>query len=157
MKDPEHTPTAIGGGSVRPSGRARRTPCVGVCSTTYGDLVCRGCKRFAHEIVDWNRYSDSQRAEIMERLETLRSGAVLRFLSIPEGRSPLAAVALLLKEDEQEADQARGVEWRRRWAARDIGIDPAIDSLEQLLEAIDGELLIRSRGVYERSFRISIQ
>ncbi|MEC9132488.1 MAG: DUF1289 domain-containing protein, partial [Pseudomonadota bacterium] len=23
----------------------RPTPCVGICSTTYGDLVCRGCKR----------------------------------------------------------------------------------------------------------------
>ncbi|MEM9624509.1 MAG: DUF1289 domain-containing protein, partial [Pseudomonadota bacterium] len=34
----------------------KRTPCVGICSTTYGDLVCRGCKRFAHEIVQWNAY-----------------------------------------------------------------------------------------------------
>ncbi|MDC1160500.1 DUF1289 domain-containing protein, partial [Luminiphilus sp.] len=24
-----------------------RTPCIGVCSTGVGDVVCRGCKRFA--------------------------------------------------------------------------------------------------------------
>ncbi|KAA0952431.1 DUF1289 domain-containing protein, partial [Pseudomonas sp. ANT_H14] len=22
-----------------------KTPCVGLCSTVYGDLVCRGCNR----------------------------------------------------------------------------------------------------------------
>ncbi|MCZ6890305.1 MAG: DUF1289 domain-containing protein, partial [Gammaproteobacteria bacterium] len=42
----------------------RRTPCIGICSTTYGDLVCRGCKRYAHEIVDWNRYTEDQRSRI---------------------------------------------------------------------------------------------
>ena len=28
----------------------KRTPCIGVCSTTYGDDICRGCRRFRHEI-----------------------------------------------------------------------------------------------------------
>ena len=28
-----------------------RTPCVGICSTTYGDDVCRGCKRFSFEVI----------------------------------------------------------------------------------------------------------
>ncbi|HBZ99754.1 MAG TPA: DUF1289 domain-containing protein, partial [Pseudomonas sp.] len=22
-----------------------KTPCIGLCSTVYGDVVCRGCKR----------------------------------------------------------------------------------------------------------------
>ncbi len=48
-----------------------KTPCVGLCSTVYGDQVCRGCKRFSHEIVDWNRYSESQRAAVWLRLEQL--------------------------------------------------------------------------------------
>lgn len=33
-----------------------KTPCVGLCSTVYGDLVCRGCKRFHHEVIHWNGY-----------------------------------------------------------------------------------------------------
>ncbi|AQZ95683.1 DUF1289 domain-containing protein [Halopseudomonas phragmitis] len=48
-----------------------KTPCVGRCSTVFGDTVCRGCKRFSHEIIDWNRYSAEQRAAIWRRLEQL--------------------------------------------------------------------------------------
>ncbi|WP_226704400.1 DUF1289 domain-containing protein [Microbulbifer elongatus] len=44
-----------------------RTPCIGVCSTGIGDNVCRGCKRFAHEVIDWNAYSEEQRRIIAER------------------------------------------------------------------------------------------
>ena len=50
----------------------KRTPCVGICSTTYGDLVCRGCKRFAHEIVQWNGYDATQQDAVRERLTQLR-------------------------------------------------------------------------------------
>lgn len=48
-----------------------RTPCMGVCSTGIGDSVCRGCKRFAHEVIDWNGYSQVQRYTIIQRLEVL--------------------------------------------------------------------------------------
>jgi uncharacterized protein len=46
-----------------------RTPCVGICSTGIGDSVCRGCKRFAHEVIDWNAYTHEQRLIIAQRLE----------------------------------------------------------------------------------------
>jgi predicted Fe-S protein YdhL (DUF1289 family) len=46
-----------------------KTPCVGVCSTGIGDSVCRGCKRFAHEVIDWNAYTHEQRVIIAQRLE----------------------------------------------------------------------------------------
>lgn len=46
-----------------------KTPCIGVCSTGIGDSVCRGCKRFAHEIIDWNGYTHGQRFLIAQRLE----------------------------------------------------------------------------------------
>ena len=49
----------------------RTTPCIGLCSTVYGDLVCRGCKRFSHEIIDWNRYDHQQKAAVWQRLEQL--------------------------------------------------------------------------------------
>ncbi|MEJ2131069.1 MAG: DUF1289 domain-containing protein, partial [Gammaproteobacteria bacterium] len=48
------------------------TPCVGVCSTVYGDLVCRGCKRYAHEVIEWNRYEPQQKREVWRRLVMLR-------------------------------------------------------------------------------------
>ena len=46
-----------------------RTPCIGVCSTGIGDAVCRGCKRFAHEVIDWNGYSQAQKQAIDARLD----------------------------------------------------------------------------------------
>ena len=49
------------------------TPCVGICSTGIGDEVCRGCKRFAHEVIAWNSYSDDQRAAVWRRLEDLHA------------------------------------------------------------------------------------
>ena len=50
-----------------------RTPCVGICSTTYGDDVCRGCKRFAQEIINWNSFSPDEREAVWQRLEKLKT------------------------------------------------------------------------------------
>lgn len=45
------------------------SPCIGVCSTTnLGDEICFGCRRTATEVIDWNSYSDIQKAEINKRL-----------------------------------------------------------------------------------------
>ena len=46
-----------------------KTPCIGVCSTGIGDVVCRGCKRFSHEVIDWNGYSVPQKQAIDARLD----------------------------------------------------------------------------------------
>jgi len=50
-----------------------KTPCIGVCSTGIGDSVCRGCKRFAHEVINWNSYTEEERRVVMKRLDTLLS------------------------------------------------------------------------------------
>ena len=69
-----------------------RTPCVGICSTGIGDSVCRGCKRFAHEVIDWNAYSHEQRLIIAQRLES--------FLAQVRSKiwKPMACVCNLLGE-----------------------------------------------------------
>lgn len=49
-----------------------RTPCIGVCSTTsVGDSICRGCKRYAFEVIRWNGYSDTEKVAVLRRIETL--------------------------------------------------------------------------------------
>ena len=48
------------------------TPCLGICSTTFGDEVCKGCKRFSHEIVSWTKYSLEEREIINDRLEKFK-------------------------------------------------------------------------------------
>jgi predicted Fe-S protein YdhL (DUF1289 family) len=53
-----------------------KTPCIGVCSTGIGDSVCRGCKRFAHEVIHWNGYTDDQKQIIDRRLASFLSQIV---------------------------------------------------------------------------------
>ena len=48
------------------------TPCIGICSTTFGDDVCKGCRRFSHEIISWPKYSDDERAIVNSRLEQFK-------------------------------------------------------------------------------------
>lgn len=59
-----------------------KTPCIGVCSTTFGDTVCRGCKRFLHEIVDWNRYTEEQKTLVWKRLDQLLQTVVQNYVEI---------------------------------------------------------------------------
>jgi predicted Fe-S protein YdhL (DUF1289 family) len=58
------------------------TPCIGVCSTGIGDAVCRGCKRYAHEVIHWNSYSDEQKRLIDRRLDQFLSQIVAAKLRI---------------------------------------------------------------------------
>lgn len=46
------------------------TPCAGRCSTVFGDAVCRGCRRFNHEVIQWNTYNEAQRLAVWKRLDT---------------------------------------------------------------------------------------
>jgi len=46
-----------------------RTPCIGICSTTsFGDRICRGCKRFNFEVINWNGYSEAEKAAVQARI-----------------------------------------------------------------------------------------
>ena len=53
-----------------------RTPCIGVCSTVFGGDVCRGCKRFSREIIEWVGYNEEQKQAIDARLSYLLSQLV---------------------------------------------------------------------------------
>ena len=49
-----------------------RTPCIGICSTTsLGDLICRGCKRFNTEVINWNSYSELEKRAVQARINQL--------------------------------------------------------------------------------------
>ena len=60
------------------------TPCLGICSTTFGDEVCKGCKRFAHEIVSWTKYSPEEREIINLRLEQFKIQILKRRFKITD-------------------------------------------------------------------------
>jgi uncharacterized protein len=91
------------------------TPCIGICSTIYGDEVCRGCKRTYQEIIDWNGYMDDQKWAILTRLDTHIHSIMKEVIEITDqsllqerlekhkiparhGHSPLTWAFLLLQE-----------------------------------------------------------
>ena len=48
------------------------TPCLGICSTTFGDEVCKGCKRFSHEVVGWTKFTEEEREIVNNRIEKFK-------------------------------------------------------------------------------------
>ncbi|SEI38165.1 hypothetical protein SAMN05421831_101126 [Allopseudospirillum japonicum] len=56
------------------------TPCVGLCSTVYGDVICLGCKRTAAEVVHWNELAPQKQWEILTRLQRQLDTAVDRYI-----------------------------------------------------------------------------
>ena len=66
------------------------TPCVGVCSTVYGDDICRGCKRTSDEVIDWNLLTADQKYAIYARLGCHADEIVAKFLDITD-KAALAA------------------------------------------------------------------
>jgi predicted Fe-S protein YdhL (DUF1289 family) len=42
-----------------------KTPCVGRCSTSLGDDICKGCYRTYKEVIDWNGCTDEQKSQIL--------------------------------------------------------------------------------------------
>ena len=63
-----------------------KTPCVGLCSTVFGDTVCRGCMRFVHEVIDWNKYNPEQKQIIWQRLDEHLRVILPQFVKIYDPR-----------------------------------------------------------------------
>lgn len=55
------------------------SPCIGICSTTLGDTICRGCKRHSDEILSWGSAEPGARDAVMVRIETLTIQAVSEY------------------------------------------------------------------------------
>ena len=141
----------------------RRTPCIGICSTTYGDLVCRGCKRFAHEIVGWNSYDDRQRELVWQRLHRLLAQSVqaslrivdqerlrgaAREAAVPDAATlPLAVLAFQTMRRRPLPLAMLGLAPHETVSQR-----PELDTRDALL-AIDQEFHRRSRAHYEAAFK----
>lgn len=136
----------------------RRTPCVGVCSTTYGDLVCRGCKRFAHEIVGWNGYQEEQRELVWARLNRLLADSVRTVLVVVD-EDRLRRVGAELKITDASAMPAEILAFQalrvRPLPLDELGLQARRASVPSgdVARQIDTEFHARSRAHYEASFK----
>jgi len=143
---------------------ARRTPCVGICSTTYGDLVCRGCRRFAHEIVAWNAYADAQRARVWERLNALRDAATAVYVDVADTeRLDVAVAPLRLPPEITPLGRAYELLRRRGRGLADLAmvglraVRAEIATAPAIRDAIDAEFHRRSVAAYEHSFHVVVE
>lgn len=50
---------------------SRQSPCIGFCSTVYGDDVCRGCNRYFEEVVQWSTLPQTVQEQALERIHAL--------------------------------------------------------------------------------------
>lgn len=47
------------------------SPCIGYCSTSLGDVVCKGCGRTAEEVDRWLLLDEEQTRRIWERVNSM--------------------------------------------------------------------------------------
>ncbi|MGK0440684.1 MAG: putative Fe-S protein YdhL (DUF1289 family) [Pseudohongiellaceae bacterium] len=143
-----------------------KTPCIGVCSTGIGDAVCRGCKRFAHEVINWNSYNPGQKQLIDVRLTNFLVQIVESKLTVVDEaklqwhlktqqisyslHKPAATWAYELLR--AGASQIQNVE------TYGLKLDAQYrdDSLVELRKAIDNDFFILSQAHYERYFDLAV-
>ena len=129
--------------------------------------MCRGCKRFSHEIVDWNSYDDAQKETIWERLENFKKqvvGQIVRFKDQYRFQSAIEAQKIKEPEDYQAVYLLLQRLVRHSKTLSFAGLENVspdfeimegeIDSL-LTLQQIDKEIVTRSRAFYERSYKVS--
>ena len=140
------------------------TPCLGICSTTYGDDVCRGCKRFVHEVINWTTYNEAEKINVNTRLESFKvtvlkekffvyDSEVLAnqlhtySISFNDSLDPLTWIFDLLRASgSQDLDIDKfGIS---------IHLDYSSYSLGELKELINKELFELSQAHYDRYFSI---
>lgn len=139
------------------------TPCIGICSTIYGDEVCRGCKRSSDEVITWNISPPQRKAEILERLERLTTEATAKKLEITDPdllkarlqethirfREAFSAYCWAYNLLRSEADKITDI------ASYGIAIKPEYRHLDmrQLINAIDDDLYQTSQQALRSTVR----
>ena len=137
-----------------------KTPCVGLCSTVYGDVVCRGCKRFHHEVINWNGYSEEEKRAVWSRLEVLLVQVMTAKLEVFDEHRLRAQ---LEQRQIRFVPQQSHYCWAYQLIARGARVINQLDAygmallpefrdwpLPDLRDAIDREFFLLSEAHYER-------
>ena len=139
-----------------------RTPCIGVCSTVFGDSVCRGCRRFSHEVVDWNAYGEEEKRIVWQRLDELTTLVVRNYFQVLDADT---LAAQLDYQNIRYQTQLSPEGWvpellkaagRQRIDYRAFGLAPRDEALAEtpraLYERISAECHALAQAHYDRSF-----
>ena len=137
-----------------------------MCSTTYGDLVCRGCRRFSHEIVNWNAYGEQEKRAVWARLNAFKEQVVLGRIDVFD--SHLLDARLKAHRIPVHADWGpgarvyellrRGARMMRRLDAYGLHARSPFERLDPvaLRDEIDRDLLTLAEAHYERYVAVTL-
>ncbi len=137
------------------------SPCIGICSTVYGDEVCRGCKRFYKEIIDWNGYDQAKRDVVYDRIDK-------HIEQVMKGKITITDPKLMLSQLEKNAVRYRTDDNPYGWAyilLRDLAehikepaeygfsVDASVSqyTLPKLIHMIDDEYYALANQEFEAS------
>ena len=143
--------------------RKVKTPCVGVCSTVFGDEVCRGCKRFQHEVIEWNGYTDFEKEIVWNRLESLKVLIMKSKIFIEDEILLKTKLDTLKISYYDKVDTYCWIFDLIKQASQSItdlsefGLRPLSKSTQDLVELkrlIEEELFVLSEAHYHRYFRL---
>ena len=125
-----------------------------------GDDVCRGCHRFAHEVVNWNGYPEEQRVVVFERLDSLliqilKNKIQLLDINLLTAKLTAANIAFRQHSDPHcwvyallKKTRGEGIdttEWGFRLLSAYTGV-----AVPLFYEALEGELYQLSQAHYQR-------
>ncbi len=122
--------------------------------------MCRGCKRFHHEVINWNGYSDEEKQAVWLRLEML-------LVQVMAAKLEVFDETLLLKQLEQRkirfVPHQSAYCWAYQLLARGARVITQLDAygisllpefrgweLPDLRDAIDREFFLLSEAHFER-------
>ena len=139
-----------------------RTPCIGICSTVFGDTVCRGCRRFSHEVVDWNGYQEEHKQIVWKRLDILLCQVVDNYFTVRDANQLAQAMDFQnIRYQRQFSPQGWIPELLKAAGSQtvpyaDFGLQPlsTTDGLtaRQLYDQISAECHALAQAHYDRSY-----
>lgn len=138
--------------------RPRSTPCVGICSTSHGDFVCRGCKRFFNEVRDWLSFEPEQRELVLQRLARLKRESVHATVQISDLKLLYSRTKAFVPDgDEDSALRIYEALAHCKGDYAGWGLkQPESDELKgdpvEVLRAIEDDYYERSRGTFEQIY-----
>lgn len=124
--------------------------------------MCRGCKRYCHEIIHWNSYQETEKQAIMNRLDALLTQVVssrvaifdahrlrtqlrLQGIRFDEHSDPHTWVFILLKAGATQLTDLEAFGCKRLDNEKSL-------SLTELRAAIDHDFYVLSSVHYQRYF-----
>lgn len=138
-----------------------KSPCIGACSTTFGDRVCRGCKRFYFEVDRWNRFTAAERYAVWRRLSELRTLVLKSVIELDDPNLIRRAAAQAELASDSEDLFMLAYQLLRHVASTSGLIEglgfkfvgaTAQDEPSELVRTVEDRFLILSQAHYERYF-----